>query len=110
RQRNRIAAGGAHPVRPLIRHVAAVTREQMEFAAAPREAFVEFQVAMFCHRTLDLVVRDDPAVGIVEDREELFAVDVDEEIVFAVEMERRGRIRRGYEQKALDLLKTGIEQ
>ena len=65
---------------------------------------------MLGHRALDLVVTDDRAVGIVEDREEFFAVDVDEEIVLAVEMERRGRVRRGHEQKALDLLEAGVEQ
>ena len=65
---------------------------------------------MLGHRALDLVVGDDGAVGIVEDREEFFAVDMDEEIVLAVEMERRGRIRRGHEQKALDLLEAGVEQ
>src|SRR5262245_60737838 len=40
----------------------------------------------------------------------LFRSDVDEEIVLAVEMERRRRIRRGHEQKSLDLLEAGIEQ
>jgi hypothetical protein len=65
---------------------------------------------MLGHRALDLVVADDRAVGIVEDREEFFAVDVDEEIVLAVEMERRGRVRRGHEQKTLDLLEAGVEQ
>ena len=65
---------------------------------------------MLCHRALDLVVVDDRAVGIVKDREEFFAVDVDEEIVLAVEMERRGRIRRGHEQKTLELLEAGVSQ
>src|SRR5713226_1342613 len=54
--------------------------------------------------------RDDGAVAVVEDREELFAVDVHEETVFAVEMERRGRIRRGHGQETLDLLEVGVEQ
>ena len=63
---------------------------------------------MLGHRALDLVVGDDRAVGIVKDREEFFAVNVDEEIVLAVEMERRGRVRRGHEQKALDLLEAGV--
>ncbi len=110
RHRDRIAACGADPVRPLIRHVAAVALEQMKLLAARRKAFVVLQIAMFGHRTLDLVVGDDRTVGIVENREEFFAVDMHEEIVFAVEMERRGRIRRGYEQKAFDLLETGVEQ
>ena len=65
---------------------------------------------MLGHRALDLVVADDRAVGIVEDREEFFAMNVDKEIVFAVEMERCGRVRRGHEQKTLDLLEAGIEQ
>ncbi len=62
------------------------------------------------HRALDLVVGDDGTVGVVENGEELFAVDMHEEIVFAVEMKRRGRIRRGHEQKALDLFEAGVEQ
>src|SRR4030095_15288896 len=89
---------------------ATIAREQMEFLSPRRKALIVFQVAMLGHRAFDLVVTDDRTVGIVEDREEFFAVDVDEEIVFAVEMERRGRVRRGHEQKALNLLETGVEQ
>ena len=65
---------------------------------------------MLGHRVLDLVVVDDRAVVVVEDREEFFAVDLDEEIVLAVEMERRGRVRRRDEDKTFDLLEAGIEQ
>ena len=63
---------------------------------------------MFGHRALDLGVVDDRAVDVIIDGEELFAVDVDEEIVLAVEMERRRRIRRGHEQKSLDLFEACI--
>ena len=94
RHRDRIGIRGPHPVRPLIRHVAAVAREQMKFAAARRKTVVVYQVAMLGHRAFDFVVTDDGAVVIVENGEELLAVDMDEEIVLAVEMERRGRIRR----------------
>ncbi len=37
-----MAIGGAHPVRPLVRHEAAVAGEQMKFDAARREALVVF--------------------------------------------------------------------
>src|ERR1700737_4290842 len=110
RHRDRMGISRAHPVRPLIRHIAAVAREQMKFGAARRKAVVIFQVAMFGHRALDLVVADDGAVVVVENGEEFFAVDMHEEIVFAVLMERRGRIRRGHEQESLDLFEAGVEQ
>src|SRR4051812_25900050 len=82
----------------------------MKLGAARRKAVVVSEVAMLGHRTLDLLVGDDRAVVIVENREEFFAADMDEEIVLAVEMERRGRIRRGYEDKTLDLFEAGVGQ
>jgi hypothetical protein len=80
----------------------------MELGRARRKTLVEFQIAVLGHRALDLGVVEQAAVGVVVDGEELFAVDMDEEIVLAVEMERRRRVRRGHEQKALDLFEAGI--
>src|SRR6266516_4016945 len=68
------------------------------------------ELAVLGHRALDLVVGDDGAVVVVEDGEEPFAADMDEEMISAVEMERRGRIRRGHEQEPLDLFEVGVEQ
>src|SRR3954451_18708724 len=82
----------------------------MKLAAARRKTLVVFQVAMLGHRAFDLVVGDDAAVVVVENGEELFAVDMDEEIVLTVEVKRRRRIRRRHEHKTLDLLKAGVEQ
>src|SRR5882757_6432260 len=82
----------------------------MKLFSARRKARIVFQIAVFGHRALDLVVGDDAAVVVVENGEKLLAVDMDEEIVLAVEMKRRGRIRRGHEHKTLDLLEAGVEQ
>src|SRR5216684_7291129 len=70
RHRDRIRIRGPHAVRPLIRHKAAVAREQVKFNAARRKTLVVFQVAMPGHRALDFFVGDDGAVAVVEDREE----------------------------------------
>jgi hypothetical protein len=82
----------------------------MKFGAARRKSVLVFQIAVLGHRAFDLVVADDGPVVVVEDGEEFFAVDVNEEIVLAVEMERRSRIRRRHEQKSLDLFEAGVQQ
>src|SRR5450631_1039667 len=61
RHRDRMAIRGANQVRPLIRHKAAIAREQMKFDAARRKALVISEVAMPGHRAFDFVVGDDGA-------------------------------------------------
>jgi hypothetical protein len=57
---------------------------------------------------LHLCIVGNLAVAVVVNREDFLAVDLHEEIVFGVHVERRGRIRRRHEQEAFDLREARI--
>ena len=63
---------------------------------------------MLRERVLDRVVGHHRAVLIVDDREKLLAVDVNEQIVLTVNVERCRRIRRGDEHEAANIFEAGV--
>ena len=79
-------------MRPLIRHEHAVAGLQIVGRAFGVEFRLVGDVAMLHHDLFQRFLRRDRAVAIVVDVEKLVAMDLEEEILVAVGMERRGRI------------------
>ena len=60
-------------------------------------------VAVLGRRDLHRFLGDETAVAIFEDVNELVAPDLDQDVLFGIDMERRRRIGRGHEDKALQV-------
>ena len=60
-------------------------------------------VAVLGRRDLHRLFGDQRAVAIVEDMDELVAPDLDQDVLFGIDMERRRRIGRRHEDEALQI-------